>query len=91
MNQKIWVASDQLEALPEGEYYWFQLIGLEVVDSDNQPIGEVIDLIETGANDVLIVRAGSKTEYLIPYIQGQVVKSIDLGEKRMMVDWDVNY
>ena len=91
VNQKIWVASDQLETLPEGEYYWFQLIGLKVVDSDNQPIGEVKDLIETGANDVLIVRADSKTEYLIPYLQGQVVKSIDLDEKRMMVDWDVNY
>jgi 16S rRNA processing protein RimM len=51
-------------------------------------------LIETGANDVLVVVADStknKTEHLIPYIQGQVIKSIDLDKQQIQVEWDLDY
>lgn len=91
LNQNIWVAADKLATLPNDEFYWFQIIGLEVYDTNNNRIGKVKDLMETGANDVLVVRGEGKTEYLIPYLQDQVVKSINLEEQKMIVDWDTDY
>jgi len=91
VNQNIWIAADQLATLPKDEYYWFQLIGLDVFDCANNRIGKIKDLMETGANDVLIVSGENRAEYLIPYLQDQVVKTIDLENKCMVVDWDTNY
>lgn len=91
LNKKIWVDAQQLEALPENEYYWFQLIGLEVFDCAKKRIGTIKDLMETGANDVLIVCDEHKKEHLIPYIQDQVIKVIDLDDQSMVVDWDTEY
>jgi len=94
LNQNIWVAVDQLETLSEDEYYWFQLIGLEVYDVDSNYIGKIKDLMETGANDVIVVAGEgkhTKKEHLIPYLQGQVIKNIDLEQQRMVVEWDTDY
>ena len=91
LDSEIWVADDQLVTLPNNEYYWYQLIGLEVRDTENKPLGSIKDLIETGANDVMVVRGKGKAEHLIPYIQGQVIKSIDLEKKCMVVDWDTDF
>ncbi len=91
LDRKIWIAGEQLTPLAKNEYYWYQLIGLEVLDTEQKPLGSIKDLIETGANDVMIVRGEGKAEHLIPYIQGQVVKSIDIESKRMVVDWDVDF
>ena len=91
LEKNIWVRSELLEPLPAGEYYWFQLIGLDVYDCQDNHIGKVKDLMETGANDVLIVTSEGKQEHLIPYLRDQVIKSIDLGAGRIMVDWDTQY
>ncbi len=91
LNQTIWVAADQLEALGENEYYWFQLIGLDVYDLQHRCLGEIKDLMETGANDVLVVVDQHQHEHLIPYIQDRVVRSIDLPNRRMVVDWDTGF
>ena len=91
VDRKIWVASNQLVSLPNNEYYWYQLIGLNVLDTENRPLGSIKDLVETGANDVMIVRGKGNTEHLIPYIQGQVIKSIDLEQQCMVVDWDTDF
>ena len=80
--------------MSENEYYWHDLIGCSVSDSTGSIIGTVHDLIETGANDVLVVvadTAENKTEHLIPYIQGQVIKSIDLDRQQIRVEWDLDY
>lgn len=91
LDRNIWIAGDQLTSLPTNEYYWYQLIGLDVLDTENKPLGSIKDLIETGANDVMIVRGKGKTEHLIPYIQGQVIKAINLEQKCMVVDWDTDF
>ena len=74
--------------LPTGEYYWFQVIGLNVYDQDGRHYGQVEDIIETGSNDVYVVRDGSREgskEILIPMIDW-VVKNIDLEEKKLIFD-----
>ena len=94
VKQDIWVDKSDLPTLSENEYYWHDLIGCLVRDSTDTVIGKVHDLIETGANDVLVVVADStknKTEHLIPYIQGQVIKSIDLDKQQIQVEWDLDY
>jgi len=79
-------------AFPEAganEYYWADLVGLSVVNRQNEVLGNIEELLETGANDVLVVRDGDK-ERLIPYIDA-VILSVDLTGRRMVVDWDLNY
>lgn len=74
-------------------YYWSDLIGLEVVNLQNEELGKVTGLIETGANDVLQVQSPVKEgggERLIPFIS-QVIISVDLGAGRIIVDWGMDY
>lgn len=72
----------------EDEYYWSDLIGLDVVDKDGQRFGQVAELMETGANEVLVVREG-KSEWLIPFV-GQFVLEVSLADKRITVDWNLD-
>jgi 16S rRNA processing protein RimM len=68
--------------LPDGEYYWFQVMGLNVYDEDDHYYGQVVDIIETGSNDVYVVKDGNK-EVLIPMIDW-VVKTIDMEENKLI-------
>ncbi len=87
---EIAVWRSELPALKAGEFYWADLIGLEVVTQDGDVLGVIEQLFETGANDVLVVRQGRR-ERLIPFVQGAVVRAVDLDARRMTVDWDVDF
>ncbi|SEE74813.1 ribosome maturation factor RimM [Pseudomonas anguilliseptica] len=80
--------------LADGEYYWYQLEGLKVIDQAGQLLGKVDHLLETGANDVLVVKPCTDSldgrERLLPYSE-QCVLSIDLGVGEMRVDWDADF
>lgn len=81
------------EALPptgQGEYYWADLIGLEVVNLHDQVLGRVLGLIETSANDVLRVGGGEDAERLLPFV-ARVVREVDLATRRMRVDWEADW
>jgi 16S rRNA processing protein RimM len=88
-NRKIYVERKQLSALAHQEYYWMDLEGLEVYTCENIYLGVVQTLIETGSNDVLIVQGEKK--HLIPFLLDQVIKTIDLEQKKMVVDWDPHF
>ncbi|GGE68184.1 ribosome maturation factor RimM [Streptosporangium jomthongense] len=89
------VPTADLPELPEGEYYWRQLQGLEVFTVEGECLGQVDHLIETGSNDVLVVHAtaGSidQRERLIPYLPDQVVREVDLVGHKLVVDWDPEF
>lgn len=89
VGSTIYVYSDQLKELGEGEYYWSQLIGLSVVNQQGVDLGKVDWLFETGNNDVMVVQ-GEK-ERLIPYIRDNFVKNIDLDTREILVDWDPDF
>lgn len=98
IKSEVAIAREQLDTLPEGDYYWHQLEGLKVwVHSaeGRELLGEVAYLIETGANDVLVVQASADSiddrERLIPYLPGQVIRHIDLGAGIIEVDWDKEF
>ena len=69
------------------EYYWTDLEGLRVRDRDGTVIGTVAYLLETGANDVLVVRDGER-EILVPFVTGDVIKQVDLADGVIDVDWE---
>jgi 16S rRNA processing protein RimM len=79
----------QLNALPPGEYYWEQLCGLEVFDTRGRPLGRIDHLLRTGAHDVLVVEG--ERQRLIPFVQGAIVKRIDLDPGTMLVEWAPEY
>jgi len=66
------------------EFYWYQLIGLEVVNTEGQKLGTLEEIIETGSNDVYVVRRG-REEILVPAIE-EVVRDVDLQRRLMTVD-----
>lgn len=93
IGQHILIDESDLLELPEGEFYWRQLIGLEACNLTGEPMGRIESILETGANDVLVLNrpVGSGVEeVLIPYIP-QVVKQVDLVQGTMLVDWDLSY
>jgi 16S rRNA processing protein RimM len=86
---------DQLQQLGEDEYYWRDLIGLRVINTKGIELGTVQRLMETGANDVLVVaRAtedGTGKEQLIPWTRGQAILEVDLRQGMIRVDWDEDF
>lgn len=92
----IGVTPEQLPALPEGEFYWRDLVGCQVVTSAGYQLGEVTELMETGSNDVLVVKANLNDAYgmkerLIPFLEQQVIKQVDLNARTIEVDWDPGF
>lgn len=86
----IHVARELLPPPAKGEYYWVDLEGLEVVTTEGVSLGRVSHLFATGANDVVVVRDGTR-ERLVPFVQGTYVRSVDLSGGRMVVDWDPEF
>ncbi len=78
------VTIDQLHPLPEGSFYHFQLIGMQVEDVDKGPLGQLAEVLETGANDVYVVKSDAYGEILIPAIR-QVVMAVDVTNHRLTV------
>lgn len=92
------VERDLLPELDDGEYYWSQLEGLVVFtqfNGERQRLGVISKLMETGANDVLVVAADAHSidqrERLIPYVPEQFVLAVDLDAGEMLVDWDPEF
>jgi 16S rRNA processing protein RimM len=83
------VRREQFGELAPGEYFWADLEGLRVVTCAGVDLGVVDHLLETGANDVVVVRG--ERERLIPFIQGEVIRNIDLQRGLMEVDWDPDF
>lgn len=90
-GRDIVIERSRMPKLAEDEFYWADLIGLQVQDTAGQVLGTVDHLLATGANDVLVVQGEANEELLIPYIRDEVVLAIDLESGVMQVDWDTDY
>ncbi len=89
MGWDIFITQDQLPKAAKGEYYWSDLIGLNVETIDGVQLGVVDSLLETGANDVVIVQG--ERERVIPFLQGQTIINVDLNAGKIVVDWDPEF
>ncbi|REH37654.1 16S rRNA processing protein RimM [Paraperlucidibaca baekdonensis] len=91
----IWVPKAALPTLEDDEYYWSELIDMTVVTEQDVLLGRIHAMMETGANDVIVVRAceGSldDQERLLPWLPGRVVRFVDRNQRRVRVDWDPTF
>lgn len=90
LKTEIAIRREQMPRAAVGEYYWADLEGLQVLNTDGIALGVVDHLLETGANDVLVVMDGD-TERLIPYVSGQFVLDVSLDAGVIKVDWDPEF
>ncbi len=85
VGQDIRVPRAALPETGEGQWYWSDLIGLAVINREGVPLGTVRRMIETGANDVMVLEGDR--ERLIPFLTGQVIEQVDLEAGQILVDW----
>lgn len=92
---EIRIGKDQLPDLEEGEFYWYQLEGLTVVNEAGEVLGRVDHMTETGANDVMVVEASADSidnrQRLIPYVDDEFVMEVDLERQKITVRWDSDF
>ena len=92
----ICITADELPALADDEFYWRDLIGMRVVNTNGYDMGVVEQIMPTASNDVLVVKANSndgfgKSERLIPFIQSEYITEINKEEKRIQVEWPSDF
>ncbi|HLS20436.1 MAG TPA: ribosome maturation factor RimM [Bacillota bacterium] len=85
MQITLHIKQSQLTPLPEGQYYYYEIIGCEVVTTEGELIGVVDHILAPGANDVWVVKRTKGKEVLIPYIK-DVVKHVDITKKLITIE-----
>jgi 16S rRNA processing protein RimM len=90
IGSELAVKREQLKPVLEDEFYWTDLMGSEVVNTEQQSLGIIDHMLETGANDVMVVIDGKQTR-MIPFVMDDIVKSVDLDTKQVLVDWGTDY
>ena len=90
VGTEIQVSRDELPAPSKGQYYWTDLINLQVTSEQGDLLGIVIEVTSNGAQDVLVVKDGEQ-ERMIPFVHGAIIKSVDLVERRIVADWLPEY
>ena len=86
IGTEIGVSRDWMPETDDDQYYWSDIEGLNVVNRDGKALGKVDYLLETGANDVMVVKG--EQERLIPFVRDKVVLGVDLAKGEIRVDWD---
>lgn len=86
---QLFIRRQQLPGLEAGEYYWSDLIGLTVETPQGEPLGIVSGMLETGADDVMVLQG--ERERLIPFVMDEIVREVDLVKRRLVVDWSHDY
>jgi len=86
-NEILYVDRNNAAEIDEGSYYYYDLVGCKVVTTDQELIGELVDIQNTGSSDIYLIRSAKdkKREYLIPAVS-DVIKKIDLNEKRIIIE-----
>lgn len=84
-GQLIQIPIEEAMPLADGDYYRYQFVNVQVVTTKGDSLGRIVDIIETGANDVFIIKNEAQQEILLPFIP-DVVKEIDLEQDRVVVE-----
>ncbi|PCJ30102.1 MAG: ribosome maturation factor RimM [Gammaproteobacteria bacterium] len=92
IGSELAIKQSQLKPSTGNDFYWSELIGLAVVNLNDEALGVVDSLLETGKHDILVVKnKEQKTEQLIPFVMEEVIQLIDLDNKIIRVDWELDY
>ena len=90
VGAEIQVEREDLPELKPGEYYWVDLVGLEVRSADGAALGKVEAVTDNGAQAVLVLRDGER-QRLIPFVHGPIIRSVDLKVGRIVADWQPDW
>lgn len=90
IGTEIQVDRAKLPKLAEGEFYWVDLLGLEVRNTEGTALGQVKDMTSNGAQDVMVLKDGER-ERMIPFVSGPIVKKVDLAAGVIVCDWLPEY
>ena len=94
-DKEIFIKEDSLPVLENNQAYYFELEGLNVKNLDNVDLGRVKEILETNANDVLVIEPTKSSvdekERLVPYVKDNVVKEINKIDKTILIDWSEDY
>ena len=90
LGEEILAPRERLPPAETGEYYWADLIGLTVINREGAILGQVRRLLETGANDVLVV-VQDERELLLPFVPDRVVLEVNLAQGFLKADWEPEY
>ena len=93
--RKVFIDKSQMPRLENGDFYWNDLVGMRVKSKDGVFFGKVDKLIETGANDVLVVSPSKGSwddkERLIPYVEDKIIVKVDQSSNQITVNWHFKY
>tara|TARA_Y100000590_G_scaffold55311_1_gene57882 strand:- start:171 stop:689 length:519 start_codon:yes stop_codon:yes gene_type:complete len=94
-DKELFIKEDSLPVLKNNQAYYFELEGLNVKNLDNVDLGRVKEILETNANDVLVIEPTKSSvdekERLVPYLKDNVVKEINKIDKTILIDWSEDY
>lgn len=95
-NLDVSIKAEMLPELADDDYYWRDLVGMQVMTDKGYNLGVVKELFETGANDVMLVKANlndafGQKERMLPFLREQVIKEVDMQAKTITVDWDPGF
>ena len=92
-SRDVAIEKGQLPSLDENKdgYYWADLVGMTVVNTEEETLGVVESLMETGANDVMVLNTNDGNERLVPFVSNEIVKSVDVNDQRMIVEWPSDF
>ena len=89
INSKIQILRSDLPKLSNENYYWSDLVGLSVLNSEDKVIGKIESLIETGANDVMVVNTSKDERILIPFVMHEIIKEVNVDLNYIKIDWPI--
>lgn len=90
IGTELQVERSQMPEPEEGEFYWFDLVGLAVCNLEGVALGRVESVTSNGAQDVLVIQDGD-TERLIPFVHGPIIQSVSLSDGVIVADWQPDY
>ena len=90
INSKIKIRRSALPKLSNESYYWSDLEGLSVLNSKEKLIGIIDSLIETGANDVMVINTTKDKRILIPFAMHEIIKEVSIELNYVKVDWSID-
>jgi 16S rRNA processing protein RimM len=92
IGSELAITKKQLKPTAKDEFYWSELIGLEVINLRNEVLGQVKEILATGAHDVLLVQDKEHdVERLIPFVMGEIVEQVSLDDNVIRVNWELDY
>ena len=89
INSKILILRSDLPKLSNENYYWSDLVGLSVLNSEEKVIGKIESLIETGANDVMVIITLKDERILIPFVIHEIIKEVNVEQNYIKIDWSI--